>query len=211
MNVKTQMQRDTYWDYARLAATGVTSQAFFNVPSGQSDPVSGLQKTLEETNLNKSAQLPYKFHLRQLRTHIAILPKARQPANINDTTVTVTKWIRGLANTFANIQAAGVLSIRINQKLVHQINQPFRKCGIGFGVDIDAIQSNDTYALFPQQNWRALLYDVTPEIYFTPTDQISVVIDFPNTCPVLTNLVNSTTPYVNLGVWFEGYSEIPVG
>lgn len=203
-------RRYQFWDYPRLTAAGVTSLSFFNVQQGATDPVSSQSKTLEDTNVTKSNQLPYDFKLNRIRTHINILPKNRQPAGINNQTNTVTKWMRGMMSAFADLASTGVFNLTLNNKNTLRIEQPFRLCPPGFGVDIDQVQSNDTYALWAQQSHTAPLYDVTPELFIKRDDVLQVTIDFPNTSPVFTNLVNSTSPYINIGVIFEGYADVPL-
>lgn len=203
-------RRYQFWDFPRLTAAGVTSLSFFNVQQGATDPVSSLSKTLEETNVTKSNQFPYDFKLNRIRTYINILPKNRQPSGINNQTNTVTKWMRGMMSAFADLASTGVLNVVLNNKNTLRIEQPFRLCPPGFGVDIDQVQSNDTYALWSQQNRQAPLYDVTPELIIKRDDVLQVTIDFPNTSPVFTNLVNSTSPYINIGLIFEGYADVPL-
>lgn len=203
-------RRYQFWDYPRLTAAGVTSLSFFNVQQGATDPVSSQSKTLEDTNVTKSNQLPYDFKLNRIRTHINILPKSRQPAGINNQTNTITKWMRGMMSAFADLASTGVFNLTLNNKNTLRIEQPFRLCPPGFGVGIDQVQSNDTYALWAQQSHTAPLYDVTPELFIKRDDVLQVTIDFPNTSPVFTNLVNSTSPYINIGVIFEGYADVPL-
>jgi len=70
-----------YYDYVRMTpSTGIVSQKlnFFSIPQGSLDPNSGVAKTLEETNLDRNGQLTYDYVITGIRTHLYVLPKARQ-------------------------------------------------------------------------------------------------------------------------------------
>ena len=207
-------RRYQFWDFPRLTAAGQTSLSFFNVQQGATDPTSSLQKTLEDTNVTKSNQLPYDFKLNRIRTFINILPKNRQPSGINNSTIAITGYMRNMMSAFCDLASAGVMNIVLNNKNTLRIEQPFRICPPGFGVDIDQVQSSSTgalfYSLWAQQNRTAPLYDVTPELVIGREDVLQVSIDFPNTSPVFTTLVNSATPAINIGLIFEGYADIPL-
>lgn len=202
-------RRFTFFDYVGLPHDGTTQLNLFNVQQGGTDPTLNNVKTLEYTNVTKASQLPYNFTLKQIRTHVCLRPKSRQPAGISDQADTITKWYRGLASVFTDLCSMGVLNLTLNNKLLLSINQPFRKCPPGFGVAIDQIQTASTYGAFPQQNFTAPLYSVTPELEISRDDVLAINIAFPNTSPVFTNLVNSTSPYIDVGVWLEGDADFP--
>lgn len=207
-------RRYSFWDFPRLTAAGTTSINFFNVQQGATDPVSSLAKSLEETNVTKSNQLPYDFKLNRIRTYINILPKSRQPTGISNNAIAITGYMRNMMSAFCDLASTGVLNIVLNNKNTLRMEQPFRICPPGFGVDIDQVQSSSTvavfYSLWAQQNRTAPLYDVTPELVIKRDDVLQVSIDFPNTSPVFTGLVNSATPAINIGLIFEGYADIPL-
>src|SRR5262245_64151385 len=74
------INRWMYYDYIRYPSAGTNQLPFFVVPNGGTDANSGLQKNGEQTNVQKSRTFGQVFYvIQQIRTHIHVLPKNRQP------------------------------------------------------------------------------------------------------------------------------------
>lgn len=208
-----QIQRWSYYDYIRYPTAGTTSLEFFANALGATDPNSSLAKTLEDTNLTKTRSFGQVYYIiQQIRTHISVLPKQRQPAGIiADTTVVLNNY-EALYYRLYNLLNQGVFLMRIGQKDYFDVNQPFRNMPPGMGVDVQqlgvagSVANGQSNFYFQQGNQANEVYNVTPQQMVEPEQPIEVKIQFPNgTSPALTGLVDSADPRVNIGIIFDGY------
>lgn len=208
-----QMSRWCFYDYVRYTAAGVSQLDFFAVSLGQTDPVSTLAKTLEQTNITKTRSFgQVYFILQQIRTHIHLLPKQRQHADwIADTNVTLRE-ARGYYVAMYDILNQGVLNIKIGQKDYFDIPQPFRLCPPGFGIDMQQLAVAGGVAGSADNIWWQQsenpkdVYNVTPPQMIEPEQTIEVKINFDNAnSPSIASSVLSVDPRVDIGVIFEGY------
>jgi hypothetical protein len=210
--------RFCFYDYVEYPPAGATEIQFFTQPLGSIDTyVTTIQKTLEQCNFPESRSFGrVGFRVRQIRTHIRVLPKNRQAAGISDQTTTITSLYTPLMNMLANLVHQGVLLINIGQKEFWDLPQPFITCPPGFGNTIlshgsDTTNSGSQGMWFQQDPYPCAVYNVNPEQLIEAGQTFSARITFDNaTSPALTTLVNSTTPKVEIGLIFEGYVLRPV-
>lgn len=209
--------RFVFYDYVRLNPAGTNDIQFFSAPYGTNDPIGGNLKTLEQTNCPEQRSFGrVNYLISQIRTHIRVVPKPRQPTGINNQTNTIFGLYTPLMNVLNDLSLQGTLVITIGQKEYFDINQPFLTCPPGFGPSIYQMGSGTgstvTQALwFHQENRVDHVYRIKPEqlIEAGQTFIAHMVFDNANT-PVLTSLVNSTTPLVEVGLIFDGYILRPV-
>ena len=206
--------RTPQWDYVRLATAGVNSVSFFVNPLGSQDPVAAQAKTLEDTNLGQGGTFgQVYFCITQVRTHVLVLPKSRQPAGIKDQSTTMVALMSEMMPAVKNLMGNGVLRIFIGQKeYITPINRPFVSCPPGFGLDVYQVAGVYSAAapyniLMQQDNDDANVLGITPYQWVEPSQTIQARIDFPQyNSPVWSSFqVNSTTPWVNIGLIFDGY------
>jgi len=210
--------RFVFYDYVEYPPAGGTEIQFFTQPLGSIDTyVTTKQKTLEQANFPESRSFGrVGFRVRQIRTHIRVLPKARQPAGISDQTNTIVNLYTPLMNRLADIVHQGVLLINIGQKEFWDLAQPFITCPPGFGPSIYSHGSLTTNTAsqglwFQQDPYPCSVYNVNPEQLIEAGQTFSARITFDNAnAPSLANLVNATTPRVEIGLMFEGYVLRPV-
>lgn len=215
---KWQDFRWQFWDYPRYAPAGVTSQAFFTIGLGGTDPVSAAAKTQEDTNLSSANQFGQVFYVvQQIRCHALILPKPRQPTGINNDADLLWTTISNMMSKWLELLRRGVLNWNIQNKNFLTIDQPFLTCPPGFGVRIQChaasyLAAFTDFSIWVQQSPRAAdVYDVNPPQVIEPNQTFTLTIDYPDaTSPVLTTLVNSTSPATALGVIFDGYIVRPM-
>ncbi len=182
-----QVLRWTWWDYVSIPNTGAltTPWTFFSVPAGQADPVSGRQKTLEQTNMQQSGQFGQQyFVIQQLRLHLNALPKVRQNATVAAlTTFSFDQLV--FANKFASALLAGVMTVTIGQKLYFQNVQPLRVLPPGFGVDqvivpFDLTTNAAGNAYIAQSNNLSDVYNLSPPQMIEPTQTFTAQMTFPD-------------------------------
>lgn len=208
--------RFCYYDYIRYPAAGATELQFFTVPYGSLDPVSATTKTLEQTNMNESRSFGrVNYLISEIRTHIRVIPKPRQPTGINNQASIIFNQMGALMNVLADLAHQGTLLITIGQKEYFDINQPFIVAPPGIGPVIlqHAENTGGTTqgSWFVQDNSNAHVYRVKPEQMVEAGQTFVTKITFDNAAsPSITNLVNGTTPAVEIGVIFEGYVLRPV-
>jgi hypothetical protein len=220
--------RGVKYDTVRLRMTGTNQLQFFTNPIGAGDPgsaVTPFSKTIEQTNLVKSASFGQEFFvLTQIRTHVGFAPLARQ--NFTPGTNFVYRGYSALANSAMekmwDLMHSGVLTISFGQKQYYNISQPFINAPAGFGLNVASLASSRTGVAAetdPQgQHWLAQcagdfggIYNVDPIQIIEPEVQISAVIDFPdNDTPNFTNSVLTTadttaSPIVEATLFFDGY------
>jgi hypothetical protein len=225
-----------YYDYVRMTpSTGIVSQKlnFFSIPQGSLDPNSGVAKTLEETNLDRNGQLTYDYVITGIRTHLYVLPKARQNTVgtvSSSTTLTVggvtgggtgTGSIgasAGTMNFLEQLSGRGNLIVTFGQKRYFEINQPFKKCPIGAGVTIKSYGGGTpTTAGVNTNYWYTRdRYIVTPPLFVERDSIIDASIqfldtDYNSTNYTLPNLnsVSGSFAFVNVGLCFDGFAIVP--
>lgn len=216
---KWQIQRWSYYDYVRVPVAGTNSLSFFGNALGSTDPVSGLQKTMEQTNLQKPRTFGQLYYIiRQIRTHIAVLPKARQA---DAGTVAITDFVYSqalMAQWLIQVAGIGVLKMKIGQKDYFDLQQPFKFAPPGFGIDVRTcpqaytVTAGETTNAFAQQSPdQKDIYSLTPPQLIEPEQTFEVNIEFPfaNT-PSLANIYGSgNDASVDVGVVFDGYIARP--
>lgn len=215
-----QVHRFPKYDYIRYPAAGATSLTFMANPLGTVDPVSTLQKTVEETNLPKSRSFGQVYYLiTQIRTDVRWLAKSRQATGISDDADVIYTTMTNAMSAFRNILNRGVLNISFAQKRFFQISQPFVTCPPGYGIEIfnhssSYIAAASAYTQFSLWNEtssrRDNIYDLVPQQLVEPEVTIDITVDFPDgTSPALTTLVNGVSPRLEVGVIFDGYEIRP--
>lgn len=210
--------RFVFYDYVRMPTAGANEIQFFASPVGQNDTYNtAVVKTLEQCNFPESRSFGrVGFRVRQIRTHIRVVPKARQANGIGDQANAIVSLYVPLMNALANFVHSGTLLINIGQKEFWDLPQPFITCPPGFGPYIIQHGSQTASTLsegmwFIQDPSPSSVYNVNPEQLIEAGQTFSARITFDNAnTPVLTNLVNSTTPAVEIGLLFEGYILRPV-
>lgn len=212
------------YDFVRYpGAGGATSPlSLFSVPQGGADPnaaagTSGSPKTLEQTNMNQSGQVGTQpFAICELRTYARILPKNRQPANISDDTDLLWTVISNMMSKFLELLRRGLLVMMLNNKEYFTQAAPFLNFPPGFGVRIQehgAVYTSGftDFSIWVQQSPRHEdIFDVDPPLVIGIGETFTVQISYPDgTGPSFTTLVSSTTPFLDVGVIFDGYTIRP--
>jgi len=213
---KLQIQRWSYYDSVRLPVAGTNRVSFFNNPIGGVDPVSGLAKTLEETNVRRSGELDLPFVIMKVSTRIELLPVARQAAAIIATTNAVQGGMTAVHRALRNLANQGVLTVSFGQKVYFQIEQPFQKCPPGYGPSIRSI-AGTTGATFPGQTLYYTQsvdprdnYVVSPPTFVEKGQTFEAYIEFLLANSVVIPQVASENVAVNIRLAFDGYVIRPV-
>lgn len=223
---KYQVVRAQKYDFVRLttSASGTNQISFFNVPVGGTDPQNtSVQKTLEQTNLVKSASFGQEFFaVTQIRTYAGLVCKARQSgATATNANTIFNGYASGAANAFEALNDLfhrGVLNIKLAQKLYWQLQQPFLTAPPGFGIDIQSMAAGTTGAPNPlPQYWITQdpgaenVFNVDPVQIIEPEVQIEATIDFPdvNTPSLSAILPGGLNANVEVGLIFDGYTIRP--
>lgn len=210
-----------YYDYVRMTpSTGIVSQKlnFFSIPQGSLDPNSQIAKTLEETNLDRNGQFTYDYVITGIRTHLYVLPKARQNTvgSVNGSPTFTVGGVSGGGATTGSLGASagtmnfleqlsgrGNLVVNFGQKRYFEINQPFKKAPIGAGVTVKSYGGGTPIAgqANPQVNyWYSQSADtrdrylVTPPLFVERDSIIDASISFVDTDY---NSTNYTLPNLN--------------
>jgi len=230
-----------YYDYVRMTpSTGIVSQKlnFFSIPQGSLDPNSGIAKTLEETNLDRNGQLTYDYVITGIRTHLYVLPKARQNTTgaVNTSTTFTVGGVTGggsgtgslgasagTMNFLEQLSGRGNLIVTFGQKRYFEINQPFKKAPIGAGVSVKSygggtpttagVITNYWYSQSADTRDR---YIVTPPLFVERDSIIDASIQFLDTDYNSTNYtlpnfnsVSGSFAFVNVGLCFDGFAIVP--
>jgi hypothetical protein len=220
-----QIQKWEYYDYVRYPVAGTTQLAFFTNPLGSTDPISGQTKTLEQTNMTRNAMFDYPFIITEIKTQIYLLPKARQNTTPTDITALPNLVTGGGAtasygasdgvyNALWNLSGTGVLNVQFGQKTYFDIEQPFKFCPTGFGVDIltttgygAANVTNST--IFQQSEDPDDIYKVTPPVLVEKDQNLQININWPNATSVTIPQISSTNIKVDIGLIFSGFAILP--
>lgn len=212
------------YDFARYpGAGGVSSQlTLFSVPQGGQDPnaaagTSGSPKTLEQTNMTQSGQVGTQpFAITEIRTCARILPKGRQPTTIHDGTNMLWTTMTNMMSKYMELLRRGVFVLTLNGKEYLTQAAPFTSMPPGFGVQIQHHASVYTsgftaFAIWAQQSpEHDDIFDVDPPLVIGIGEVFTVQIQYPDgTGPDFTTLVSSTTPFLDIGVIFDGYTIRP--
>lgn len=225
-----QVVRYFFYDYVRVPTGGTSQLQFFRVPAGANDPnVTGVQKTIEQTNVPKSTSFGQNyFALSAIRTHVNLLPKNRQPAAIAASTRAVSRGYsgryEGTMQTIYNFLNQGTLEIGFGDKQYLTLERPFVNVPPGAGVEIGSISGNypatnvatgpNKYtALWTQQSIDPRnIFVVSPTLIIEPEQTINVAVNFYGAnSPAFTNtfIVDDTptyaTPNIEVGCVFDGY------
>lgn len=209
--------RYSYYDYVQYPVAGATQLQFFQVPTGSVDPNNTtIVKTLEQTNMNEARSFGrVNYIIRQIRTHIRLVPLGRQLSGISGLTHALFTQFTPVYNTIRNLLPQGTLVINIGQKEYWDINQPFITAPPGFSIELDQHSSNETVSsvgdMITQQSGKPTdVYQVKPEQLIEAGQTFNVQINFDNaTSPVLAQ-VNSANMQIEVGVIFDGYILRPV-
>lgn len=210
--------RFQYYDYVRLTTTGTNRLTFFSNPIGAVDPVSGLAKTLEETNIRRSGELDERFAIMQVRTSIDVLPVKRQPAAIAALTNTAVQALTTTHQALRNLNFQGVLSVNFGQKNFIQIEQPFQTCPPGYGPSVRSISGSAAAGTFAPISYYTTqsvdprdVYVMDPAIFVEKGQTFGATIDFyMNNSVTLPVVTGSDRAAVNIGVILDGYVIRPV-
>lgn len=206
-------QRWQFYDYIRYPAAGTTQLRFFSVALGGTDPVSGLAKTLEQTNLSKGASFgQVYFIIQQIRTHPFFIPKNRQHATIAADADVIYTTMTDTMSKFVELMRRGILNISILAKKYFDIERPFVTAPPGFGLTIyqhaSSFLAGSTQGgiwAVPNPNGSSV-YDANPPQVIEPEQSFEVTLDYPDgTSPVFTGLVDSVDPRIDVGVILDGY------
>ena len=210
--------RFQYYDYVRLPVGGTNRLTFFANPIGAVDPVSGLSKTLEETNVRRSGELDERFAIMQVRTSVSILPMSRQPAGVSTVTNAVVQGLTPIHQAISNLNFQGVLSVNFGQKNFIQIEQPLQMCPPGYGPSVRSISASDIAAgAFPpvsQYTTQSVdprdTYVMDPAIFVEKGQTFGATIDYYTRNSATIPQLGGANVAVNVGVIFDGYVIRPV-
>lgn len=211
-----QIQRWNYFDSVRLPVAGTNRLTFFSNPIGSVDPVSGLAKTLEETNIRRSGELDLPFVIMTIGTRIELLPVGRQHADIQAVTNAVQGGMTAVHRALRNLANLGVLTVSFGQKNYVQIEQPFQKCPPGYGPSIRSI-AGTTGATFPGQSLYYSQsvepvdrYVVSPPTFVEKGQTLEANIDFLLANSTVIPQIAGQNVAVNVRLEFDGYVIRPV-
>jgi hypothetical protein len=216
---KWQWVRYTFWDYVRVPNTGAlnTALSFFTVALGGADVFSGIQKTLEWTNMNQPGQFGQMyFVIQQIKTHLQLVPKARQvAATAAQTTFGADQYT--ISQRLRTLIGNGVLDFIIGQKNYWHMQQPFRTCPPGFGlseviVPFDLTTNANGNAYVAQSSDMADVYGVSPPQLIEPAQVFTASITFPDQTYNLSASmdIGAQPANVEAGIILDGYLFRPV-
>ena len=223
-----QVIRQAFYDYvsfpaATSSSTINTALSFFSTPLGGQDPNSSTTKTTEDTNMLQQAQFGQQyFVVEQLRTHLFLLPKARQNATVAATT-TYTYDQEVIMAALKSVMGTGVLTFNIGQKLYFDIQQPFRTCPPGFGlgqvippwdyVVANAANSGANANVFVQQSCNLDdVYTLTPPQLIEPAQTFQITLAYPDLGYNFYHTLDAAAQNANVkaGVILDGYLARPM-
>ena len=223
-----------YYDYVRMTpSSGVIPQKlnFFSIPQGSQDPNSGIAKTLEETNLDRNGQLTYDYVITGIRTHLYPLPKSRQTASPTDLPAETALLVGHTGATFGaptgtmqfleQLSGRGSLLVSFGQKRYFEIDEPFKTCPIGAGVNVKqygggvgavASATPQIGYWYSQSSDPRDRYLCTPPLFVERDSIIDASIQFLDTdYPTGYTLpsIGSSKPAINVGLIWDGFAIIP--
>jgi hypothetical protein len=206
------VRRQPYYDFIRYPVAGTTELSFMVNPLGSVDPVSGLQKTIEETNVTRTAELPQNFILTQIRMDAYILPKNRQASAIQAVgDLYNSNKLVAVQAALLNLAGQGVLRIGFGDKEYFTIEKPIRKCPPGYGVEIWQLPGSNpgqtsllqNLAVRPSSN-PLDVWNVTPIVFIEKSQTIAARLVFPDGVSPTIPQVASADVAVNIGLTFDG-------
>lgn len=216
-----QIQRWQWYDYVRVPQTAAStaSLTFFTNVQGSQDPISGLSKNLEQTNMVKPNTFGQQYFIvQQIRTSLTPLVKCRQNATVAAyATHSYDQLI--FSNALRSALSTGVLNLVIGQKAYFDIVQPWRTAPAGFGlgtgtvvVPFDRASCATGNAYIAQSNSLADVYSLTPPQLIEPEQTFQCSIDFPDLGVNFHNAFDAAgqDAAVEAGVIFDGYLARPV-
>jgi len=216
-----QIQKWEYYDYVRYPVAGTNQLQFFVNPIGTN--IGGVTKTLEQTNMTRNAMFDYPFIITEIKTHIFLLPKARQAAAVSANTSLITGGgatasygaPNGVYNALWNLSGQGVLNVQFGQKTYFDIEQPFRFCPTGFGIDIisttgfGAAANVTNSSVWQQSENPDDIYKVTPPVLVEKDQNLQIAINFPNGTSTTIPQVSLENVLVDIGLIFSGFAILP--
>lgn len=212
--------RYPFYDVVTYPPSGTTAISFFSVPQGAPDPVSGIGKTPEQTNLTKSSSFGQVYVIiNQIRTFAAFLPLARQNSSVQGIANSLYGAYSPAQSKLLDILGQGVLNISIGAKQYYDIQRPLESLPPGFGVDVQSWASATTTATtgpfksaWVTQSPRARdVYTLGPVQMIEPEQQFQVTLNFPNgTSPSIAASIGGFDAALQIGVIFDGYVARPV-
>lgn len=211
-----QIVRWSYYDYVRLPVAGTNRLTFFSNPIGAVDPVSGLAKTLEETNIRRSGEFDEPFVIMSAHAVIELLPAGRQAAGYQAVTNAVQGGSTAVHRVLRNMADLGVLQVLFGQKLYMQIDQPFQMCPPGYGPSIRRISQVGAGLFVPESLYYAQsvdprdIYVNSPPTFVEKGQTLQAFIDFLLINTPAIPQVGGVNVAVNVGLEFSGYVIRPV-
>lgn len=204
-----------FYDLVVYPPAGVNTLDFFAVVQGNNDPSSGVVKTAEDTNCTVARQLGANFlWILQVRTGVFLKPKARQPNAIATDSSLIFGTIKDMGSKWLELFNRGTLTISIDSKQYAVLDRPFTTCPAGMGLNLAQHASAAAAGPVAQSvPWiqnnpdQANIYDLGQTgLWIAPTQTINVQLQFPEALgPVFTNLVDSASPAIQIGVFLDGY------
>jgi len=207
-----QINRWQWYDYVRYPIAGTSALQYFVNPLGGTDPTSNTQKTISQTNIDKTRSFGQTYFLLEaIRTHINPRPKPLQTTAIaEDADLLLSDQMQTWSDNLLNLMQSGVLSVEFGSKDYFQVPKPFQMCPPGFGVDAHEHGSVQTWGSFTQQNPEAEnIYRVSPVQLIEPEQNVDVKITFPAAVVPLAQLTSANW-LVDIGVIFDGYIARPL-
>jgi hypothetical protein len=214
--------RYSYWDYNAYNPAGTTSMSFFTIPQGGTDPVSGLGKSAEQTNMVKQGSFGQVYVIwTQIRMDVMLLPLSRQSSAVQALTSCLYAQYATAQAQLLNLINQGVLVINIGQKQFFDIQRPFRRTPPGFGIDVQSMGSTTTTVttgpwvsayVTPSPRDRDT-YTLAPVQLIEPEQQFQCTLTFPNgLSPAFTsgNGIGGNTAALSVGLIFDGYVARPI-
>jgi hypothetical protein len=204
-----------FYDYVGYPTAGGLQLQFFTNANGSTDPTLSNVKTKEYTNCPKARSFgQVYFVIQEIRTHLRLRTKDRQPTGINNDASLIFKDIAASMSKINEIMRRGVLNITLGQKSYFDILNPLINAPPGFGLEFTNWGGSYTATappLWVQQNPDIRhVHTLSPPQLIEPDQTIDATLDFPTTSPVLTNLVSgSYSLYVDIGLILDGYIARP--
>lgn len=210
-------QRWQYYDTVRLPVAGTNLLTFFSNPLGSVDPVSGLPKTVEDTNVRRSGEFDLPYAIRTIRTRVQILTPSRQPSAVAAVTDLILQSLTPVHQALRGLFNQGVLQVSFGQKNFIQIEQPFQRCPPGFGPIVSSIAAHAASGTFQPLSAYASqsvdprdLYVVDPLVFVEKSQTVQAAVNFylQNT-PAIPQVASANVA-VNISLILDGYVLRPV-
>ncbi len=204
-----------YYDRCGYASAGTTAIQFFANALGSVDPVTNLNKTLEETNCPQPTSFgPTFFFIFDIMLDLRLATKKRQPAAIVADTAWTTQTATGLWDVVQAIKNQGIMTIKIADKAYPTIPMPVRQCPGGFGVHLTGNWTHNGAATTDASWWQGPIhtrerYRLAPPQLIEPNQNVQFKWDFtPGTSPALPTL-DGVKPLVYATLILDGMRGVP--